>query len=383
MLFMNKKIMQRAIELARKGRGKTRPNPCVGAVIVKDDQIVAEGWHKKAGEDHAEIIAIDKVMDNSGILTMDLDPNLFQNAELYVTLEPCSHEGKTGPCVEKIVEAGFKRVYVGMKDPFEKVNGKGIKYLKSNGIAVEVVKYDSDIGHEVRKLNQPFIKWAHTGLPYVTMKAGVTLDGKVATASGDSKWITSEMARKDGRLERSYCDAVLVGSGTVMADDPELAAHGKLHYKSLLRIVLDSKLTTDPRARVYRDEEVLVACSDAASAKNRKAFEKAGVKFQSFGENEVDLKKLLKFLGECEIQSLFVEGGSQVHGAFFDAYLKDAKMLDQVLFYMAPKIMGASDGLSVVGGAGIEKIAKMPEFAEFEVEVLEKDLKMRGLYNLY
>lgn len=370
--------MKRAIELARNGQGFTSPNPCVGAVVVKGDEIVAEGWHKKAGEDHAEIIAIKEIMRKSGIVSVDVEPALFHNATLYVTLEPCSHEGKTPSCAKAIVAAGFKKVCIGMKDPFLKVNGKGIKYLKKCGVDVELCKVNSLLVKEIASLNQPFIKWVKEEMPYVTLKAGMTLDAKIATEGGDSKWITSDSARRDAKIERSICDAILVGSGTVSADDPTLGTAGKYSAKPLLRVIVDSKLNLDLASKVFRDEHVLVACSDAASIKNKNKFKKAGVEFKSFGKTQVSFTRLLKFLAKRGVQNLFVEGGSSIHGAFFDDGL-----VDRVLFYVAPKLLGGKNSKPVIGGIGMEKISRAVDLNDLEVKKIGDDLKLEAFVNFY
>ncbi|MBL4693936.1 bifunctional diaminohydroxyphosphoribosylaminopyrimidine deaminase/5-amino-6-(5-phosphoribosylamino)uracil reductase RibD [Candidatus Gracilibacteria bacterium] len=353
---MDKKFMRRAIELAMKAEGMTSPNPLVGAVIVKGGHIIAEGYHKKAGEDHAEVIAIRQVMEGSGISSMDLDPSLFKNAELYVTLEPCAHVGKTPSCAKLVADCGFKKVHVGMKDPFEKVNGKGIRYMRKAGSIVSVLTEESELANEVRSINQPFIKWAVEGIPYVVVKAGMSLDGKIATAGGESQWITGEDARDDARMERSKCDAVLVGAGTVKADDPELAAHGKFKNKDLLRVVIGGKL--DESSKVFRDENVLIVDKDSTG--------------------KVNLKRLLKSLAKKGVQSVFVEGGAATHGAFFDAGL-----VDKAIFYIAPRIIGGTGALSAVGGEGVSKLSKTWDFGVVDVNIIGQDLKVEGLINFY
>lgn len=381
---MNEIFMKRAIELAKKGIGFTSPNPCVGAVIVKGERIIAEGWHRKAGEDHAEIVAIKEVMKKSGIVTVDLEPTLFKNATLYTTLEPCSHNGKTSPCVNAIAAAGFKKVCVGMKDPYKEVNGRGIKFLRKNGIEVEVLNPESVLAREVHSLNQPFMKWAMLGIPYVVMKAGISLDGKIAPIDRNSKWITSEKARKDARVERSKYDAVLVGAGTVAADDPELSAWGKYRGKKLLRVIIDRKLALSPKYNVFRDENVFVACTDLASQRNRAKMRDAGVKFKSFGKKEILVQKLLRYLGERRIQSVFVEGGSSVHGMFFDSALKNKKLLDNVLFYIAPTLIGGGQkSLSVIGGEGAENLAKAMDLEKYSVKMIGEDVKIQGEVVIY
>lgn len=375
--------MKRAVELAKKGLGFTSPNPSVGAVIVKGGEVVAEGYHKKAGDEHAEIKAMKELMKKTGLVTVDFDPALFENATLYVTLEPCSHNGKTPSCSKAIVAAGFKKVYIGMKDPFKKVNGRGISYLKKNGIDVQVLKAGTELAQEIRNLNQPFIKWATTGSPYLIMKAGMSLDGKIATSGGESKWITGEKARKDAGRERSLCDAVMVGAGTVVADDPELAAHGVYRRKNLLRVIVDPKLGLSLDKKVFRDENVVVFCSKLASKKNVEKFRKAGVKVKRFGNGVVSVKAMLKYLVGMGVQSVFVEGGSGVHGHIYDAFLKDRKLIDKVIFYQSPKILGGTKSFSAVGGEGISKLKSAKSLENVEYEVLENDLKISGIFNSY
>lgn len=350
--------MKRAATLAKKGEGFVSPNPCVGAVIVKNGKIIGEGWHKKAGMDHAEIVAIKDVLNKGGNL---------KDTDLYVTLEPCCHCGKTPPCIDAVLKYGFKNVFIGMIDPFVQVKGRSVKILKKKGIQVEICI--GKIADEIRALNQPFIKWATLGLPYVIMKAGMSLDGKIATSAGESKWITSEQARIDGKFERNKCDAVLVGAGTVSADNPELG--------DKLRVIIDAKLDLNVKSKVFRNKNVFVACTDEAVAKNKVKFKKSGIEFKSLGKNRISVEKLLKFLGKRGIQSVFVEGGSEVNGSFFDE-----KMIDKVIFYIAPKLIGGK-GLPVIGGKGIEKLSEVMEFKNFSVDKIGKDLKAVGVLNFY
>lgn len=365
---MNMDFMRRALELAGKGIGFTSPNPAVGAVIVKGGKIVAEGWHHKAGEDHAEIVAMKSLMRKSGM----------RGAALYVTLEPCAHNGKTPPCAKAIVAAGFKKVYVGMKDPSPKVNGKGLRYLKNYHVEVEVLRADTALAGEIRLLNQPFIKWSTIGLPYVIMKAGISLDGKIATAAGNSKWITSLLARRDARLMRSQCDAVIVGAGTVEADDPELAAHGRYARKGLLRVIIDKKLGLSLSRRVFRDQNVFVACTDLAPQQNGERYRLAGVSFKSFGKQEISFKKLLKCLADRNITSVFVEGGSSVHGAFFDQALREKNLIDYVLFYIAPTLIGGRKAKSVIAGEGAKTLTQAVNLKDLDFQKVGNDFKVSG-----
>ena len=255
--------------------------------------------------------------------------------------------------------------------------------MKKAGIEVEVLKEKSELGQDIRELNQPFIKWAKYDFPYIVLKSGLSLDGKIATSSGESKWITSDASRKDARGERSRCDAVLVGSGTVKADDPELAAHGKHKNKDLLRIVVDRKLSLDPKMQVFRDQNVLVVCTDKASKSARAKYLKAGVPFKSFGKDEISLKRLLKYLAKDDVQSVFVEGGSAISGLFYDAASKDEIFIDKVIYYYSPILIGGQNAKSVVGGNGAESLKKALKLADYEVEVVDEDLKLVGKVNQY
>ncbi len=375
----------RAIELAQKGIGFTSPNPAVGAVIVKNGKIIGEGWHKKAGGPHAEVVAIKKT---------EVRSPKSGSSILYVTFEPCCHTGKTPPCTDAIIASGIKSVVVGMVDSLKHTNTKGIQALRSHGISVHVLNKKTVLAKEIRLLNQPFIKWAKTGLPYVIMKSAVSLDGKIATRTGESKWITGSSAREDARLERSMCDAVLVGAGTVMADDPELAAHGVHKKKQLLRVIIDPELSLPLSKKVFRppsspvvmsgdfgetrDMHVLVACTDRAIADRRRVYEKQGIQFQSFGKTRVNIRRLLAHLGTVGIQSIFVEGGAGIHGAFHDA-----GVIDKVIFYIAPKIIGGEGALSAVGGAGTKLLDETLQFQETSWKNIGDDMKFVGRVNEY
>lgn len=361
-----------AIEEAQKAVGLTGHNPAVGAVLVKKNKIISAGHTQRPGKDHAEIVAIKKA------------GSIVRGATLYTTLEPCSYEGKnTPPCTNAIIAAGIKHVIVAIKDPNSLVNGKGIKALKKAGIKVEILAQTSVVAKQAALINQPFFKAMKTGLPYVTLKAGISLDGKIATKKGISKWITSEEARKDARLERSKHDAVLVGSGTVEHDDPELAPHGIYKNKTLLRILIDPELITDVNKKIFRDENVFVATTERASQKRRGLYEEKEIGFEIFGKKEVNIIELLSYLSTARIRSVFVEGGAGVHGSFVDAAQKDARAVDCVLFYIAPKIIGGRDAVSVVGGNGIEDVAHAIECKTIASNSIGTNIKINGMVNLY
>ena len=371
MATAREEFMTRAIELAKKGSGSTSPNPAVGAVVVKNKKIVGEGYHKKIGAAHAEVMALREAGAKA------------KGATIYVTLEPCCHHGRTPPCTEAIIEAGITKVVAGTRDPFPKVNGRGGQLLGRHGIDVEYLPKSSALAQSVRALNQPFFKWAGTGLPYVTIKAGISLDGRIATRTGHSQWITSEGARKDARLERSMCDAVLVGAGTVRADNPELAAHGRLSKKSLLRVIMDPELSLPTSKQVFRDEHVLVACTNLAKKKDKERFDRASIAHKSFGPKRISIKRLLQYLGKKEIQHVYVEGGSGTHGFFFDDARLDPLLVDRALFYIEPKIIGGSDAMSVVGGRGVAKVTDALSLNSVQMGTVDGTIKVEGVTNQY
>ena len=354
--------MKQAVALAKKGMGCTSPNPSVGAVIVKNGKIIGSGYHKKAGEPHAEIMAINDALKKK---------NLLNGATLYVNLEPCCHEGRTPSCTSAIVHFGIKKVVIAHKDPSKKVDGKGIKFLKKHG--VEVIS--GVMEEEARMINQPFLKVSKYSLPFVTLKAGISLDGKISTGSGKSEWITNEISREHGHKLRDSYDAIVIGANTVKIDNPVLDGNnGKL-----FRVVIDGRLSTNVSSRVYRDGHVFVAYADTASSKNIKKFKDAGIKIENFGKNKVDIKKLIQFLyKEFEIQSVFVEGGGEVHGSFVDA-----RVVDDIYFYISPEIIGGRNSISVVGGNGVKTVKNSLKLKKVDVSRLKDDILVHGVINYY
>ncbi|MBP7992459.1 MAG: bifunctional diaminohydroxyphosphoribosylaminopyrimidine deaminase/5-amino-6-(5-phosphoribosylamino)uracil reductase RibD [Candidatus Magasanikbacteria bacterium] len=364
-------VWQIAINEAQKARGLVGHNPAVGAVVVRGNTIIAQGHTHAPGKNHAEIEALKKAGTQA------------RGASLYVTLEPCSHLRKqTGPCTDAIINAGIKKVVVASKDPNPLVNGEGIKKLKKAGIIVELLLAKSVIAQQARVLNQPFFKAMQTGLPFVTLKAGITLDGKIATKTGDSKWITSVQSRIDARLERSLCDAVVVGVGTVMADNPELAPHGRFKNKSLLRVIIDPELSLNKKYQIFRNENVLVICTAKASRARQDYFKKNKINFIECGKKIVEWSVLLKFLGEQKIRSVFVEGGAGVHGSLVDAARVNPKLLDRVILYVSPKIFGGQ-ALSVIGGAGVSAAGDAFMLPGLQVEKITSDFKFSSVINEY
>lgn len=356
---MDNKFMERALELARKGRGFVSPNPCVGAVVVRDGEMIGEGWHRRAGEAHAEVNALEGV-DAKG-------------ADIYVTLEPCCHVGKTGACTDVILKSGVSRVFIGMVDPFAEVSGKGIEILRSAGLEVFVCE-EGGLVDEIRMLNQEFIKANEVKLPYVVMKAGVSLDGKTTSCRGRRECITNAEARADGRIERSFCDAVLVGGGTVKADDPELAAHGKFADKDLLRVIVSRKLNFDLSYKIFRDNNVVIFASDFSGIDE---YVERGIKVFEFKS----MKDVLLSLLDLGILSVYVEGGSYIHGVLYDEFLNDEDLIDKVIFYISPRIIGGS-GLNAISGKGVPEIVSSKKMKNVSCENIAGDFKVTGYFNL-
>jgi diaminohydroxyphosphoribosylaminopyrimidine deaminase / 5-amino-6-(5-phosphoribosylamino)uracil reductase len=352
--------LSRALALAEQARGHTSPNPLVGAVIVKNGETIGEGFHAAAGEPHAERIALAACGE---------DP---AGATLYVSLEPCCHEGRTPPCTDAIVAAGIARVVVASDDPTDKANGRGLGILRDEGVTVDLI--DGQLAASARLLNQPFRKHAKTGLPLVVFKTAMTLDGKVATSSGDSKWISSEDSRARVHRWRSEFDAVAVGIGTALSDDPELTARIEGVASQPLRVVFDSeaRLPLDGNlARSAGDVPVVLVCSRAASRTAVQNLESAGVDvIVASGGTEGDrITSALAELGERQVQSLLLEGGPHLAGGFFDA---DA--IDEVRTFVAPALIGGRQARVPLEGQGIARVVDAPRALALEVERLGDDV---------
>ncbi|MBU2053967.1 MAG: bifunctional diaminohydroxyphosphoribosylaminopyrimidine deaminase/5-amino-6-(5-phosphoribosylamino)uracil reductase RibD [Proteobacteria bacterium] len=328
--------MRRALRLARKRAGKTSPNPLVGAVIVREGTIIGEGCHHRCGENHAEINAIESATET------------VAGATFYITLEPCSHHGRTPPCVDAVIACRPDRVVVGTTDPNPLVSGKGIEILRQSGIETRV----GVLEEACREINEVFFKYILTGLPYVTLKFAQTLDGRIATASGDSRWISSNPSRKYAHRLRSLHDAILVGADTVLKDDPELTCR-LVRGKNPLRIVCDSRLRLPLSARVFSDGgKTLLVATRRAAAERRRAFAERGIEVLEIAEDRagrVDLREILRALGKREISSLLVEGGAAV----ITAFLKE-NLADRLLVVLSPKIVGA--GVNSVGELGVRRM---------------------------
>jgi diaminohydroxyphosphoribosylaminopyrimidine deaminase / 5-amino-6-(5-phosphoribosylamino)uracil reductase len=334
--------LMRAVELAERARGRTSPNPLVGAVVVKDGRVIGEGWHRAAGLPHAEREALAAASE---------DP---AGATMYVSLEPCCHHGRTPPCTEAIAQAGIARVVVGSDDPSEHASGRGLGILRDEGIQVDVAA--GAPAHAARLLNQPFRKHAKTGRPHVVFKSAMTLDGKVATSTGDSQWISGEQSRALSHRWRAAVDAVAVGIGTALADDPLLTARVEGVQRQPARVVFDSEVrlpATSQLVRTASEVPVFVVCSRAASRASSDALEAAGVELiVATGENEgARVRSALTELGARGMQSLLLEGGPHLAGAFLDA-----GEIDEVRLFVAPMLVGGRHSRVPLEGQGVEAI---------------------------
>ncbi len=346
------RFMRLCLRLALNGRGYVSPNPLVGAVIVKEGRIIAKGYHPAFGKPHAEAIAIEKAGESA------------KGSTLYVNLEPCCHYGKTPPCTKAIINAGIKRVVVAMRDPNPLVDGKGIEELRSNGIEVVV----GVLEEEARKLNEAYIKFITTKLPFVVLKMAQSLDGKIATSKGESKWITGEKARDLVHQLRATYDAVLVGAQTVLTDDPGLKAYGK--GRNPMRIVIDGRGKVPPSAKVFEEDAPrIVLTSQASSLKWRKELERKGVEVLIAGEERVEIDQALRLLGERNISSILVEGGGETSASFLEA-----GAVDKILFFIAPKIIGGRDAKTSVEGRGCQSLKNVIRFNKFTLKRIGEDL---------
>ncbi|AKR10261.1 riboflavin biosynthesis protein RibD [Bacillus cereus BAG1X2-3] len=351
--------MKLALENAKAMKGQTTPNPLVGSVIVNDNRIVGIGAHMKAGEPHAEIHAIRMAGEQA------------RGGTIYVTLEPCSHHGRTGPCAEAIVQAGIKRVVVATLDPNPLVSGRGIKILQDAGIEVLVGVCEE----ESKKMNEVFNKYILTKRPFVTIKSGITLDGKIATSLSDSKWITSTEARQEVHQIRNENAAILVGANTVQKDNPSLTTRIP-NGRNPIRVILDSTLRIPMEANVVTDGEapIWIFTTSNHAAEKKKALENAGVKvFVTSGEKHINLHEMLDVLGQKGVSSLLIEGGGEVNASFIEN-----KLIDKLILYIAPKIIGGRMAPSFVEGAGIAKMQDAIEFKDISFTQVGKDYRFIG-----
>lgn len=352
----DQEYMQLALSLAEATRGQTSPNPSVAAIVVKDGAIVGTGVHMKAGESHAEVIALDQARE------------LAHGATLYVTLEPCSYHGKTPPCAEKVVSSGIATVIIATRDPNPLVAGQGIAYLKQHGIDVAEGLEET----RARKLNAPFFHAVTTRRPYVTLKAGMTLDGKIATATGESKWITSDAAREDAHTLRHQHDVILVGKQTILHDNPSLTTRRPRGGRNPIRIVLDSELTLSHTYQIFQDRQAptWVYTTKYANEQKRKELEQLGIQVIVLRGESLRIDAVLEDLGKRNIQSVLVEGGGSLLASFVEA-----KAFQQLIFYVAPKLFGGKQ-TPVLAGTGISSILDAYELTFSHVEQLGPDIKI-------
>lgn len=343
--------MRRALVLARRGRGFTAPNPMVGCVIVRSGKIIGEGYHRRAGGDHAEVAALKSLAGSA------------RGATAYVTLEPCDHHGRTGPCTAALIAAGVARVVFALRDPNPRVDGRGAKRLRAAGVAVEAGLCTD----ESAELNRAFVKWITTGMPWVTLKAAVTLDGKIATRTGDSKWITGERARRVVHQMRAAHDAILVGASTVTADDPQLTVRS-VRGRDPQRVLLDGRLTMRVGARAIPGALIVTTAKGGAQyvARGAEIIRLAG------RDGKVALDAMLLELGKRRITSLLVEGGAEVYAGFLRAGL-----VDELAVFVAPKLIGG-DGLPMVGAVGVERLSQAIVIEHAKTRVLGDDLLVTG-----
>jgi diaminohydroxyphosphoribosylaminopyrimidine deaminase / 5-amino-6-(5-phosphoribosylamino)uracil reductase len=351
-------FMVEALTLAEQGRGRTSPNPAVGAIVVHDGTVVGRGFHTWAGVDHAEIAALREA------------GSAARDSTLYVTLEPCSHHGRTGPCVDSVIQAGVRRVVAAMHDPNPQVSGQGFERLRSAGVDVFL-----DYTHtaQAEKLNEAFVHFMKTGRPLVTIKAGLTLDGKIAAPQDNVGWITSEIARADVQQVRHSSDAILTGLGTVLQDDCLLTDRsGRERSRPLLRIVLDSQLRIPLKSKMITSAkgDVLIVGTSVAPIERRKALEDAGVQvlIADGRGGRTDPGKVIDYLAKNRYLSLMVEAGSKVNWTMLDTQLAD-----KILFYYAPKILGGLKSLPVAGGQGRLKRSDAILLERVELHPISKD----------
>lgn len=350
-------FMRLALDLAVKARGRTYPNPLVGALIVKNGRVVGRGFHKKAGGPHAEIFAL----KSAGKKAL--------GAALFCTFEPCAHYGATGPCVKEIVASGIKEVYIGMIDPNPLTRGKGAAYLEKNGIHVKV----GFLKKEISQLNEGFIKAMTKNEPFVTVKSAASLDGKIATRCGESKWITSKASRAYAHSLRRYYDAIAVGINTVLKDDPCLEPCNSNHR--FVKIIVDSDLKIPLTARLLKTKSKVIIAAVRKNEAKEKQLIKRGVEvfYTRKSSSRVDLKELLKKLNVLKIRNILVEGGAELVGSFLDEHL-----VDKALFFIAPKIIGGRRALSAVGGEGIKELDHAVCLKDFKIQRIKDDIFIEG-----
>ncbi|MCF8233108.1 MAG: bifunctional diaminohydroxyphosphoribosylaminopyrimidine deaminase/5-amino-6-(5-phosphoribosylamino)uracil reductase RibD [Bacteroidales bacterium] len=361
-MTQDEKYIQRTFELARHGVGKVNPNPLVGAVIVKNDRVIAEGYHHFFGGDHAEVDALNNATES------------VEGATVYVNLEPCAHHGKTPPCAERLVKAKVSRVVLSMRDPNPETSGKGIDILKRGGVEVLEGVLQKDAGD----LNRVFVKYITTGLPFVAMKTAMTLDGKIATRVGDSKWVTGEKARALVHELRNEYAGIMVGVNTVIADNPGLTTRREGAKRNPVRIVVDSsgRIPTDVDVVNSKEQaQTILAFTEKVSPEKREIFNKGGIitLVLSQKQGKVDLEALLKKLGKRSIDGILLEGGGTLNYSMIEAGL-----VDEVFAFIAPKIVGGENSKTPVSGKGVDLMKDAIELTDVKTMSIENDFMIRG-----
>ncbi|WP_278279239.1 bifunctional diaminohydroxyphosphoribosylaminopyrimidine deaminase/5-amino-6-(5-phosphoribosylamino)uracil reductase RibD [Syntrophomonas palmitatica] len=359
------RYMQRALELAAMAMGRTSPNPVVGAVIVKDGIIVGEGYHRQAGTPHAEIHALREAGEAA------------RGSDVYVSLEPCSHYGRTPPCADALVKAGIKRAVIATVDPNPRVMGRGIKILQKAGIEVKT----GILQNEAQKLNEFFFKYIRTGRPFVTVKTAMTLDGKIAASSGDSRWVSGEDSRRHVHELRNIYDAIMLGIGSVLKDDPQLNTRLDTDdTRDPLRVIIDRCLQIPLNSKIIQSSQsqaTIIFCGTGASTAKAEEIRQAGAEVICLETNTdmIPLDKVLDELGHRGILSLLVEGGAQIN-----ANLIENKLADKYLAFVAPKIAGGNKAPSPVGGRGVEFMNDAVMLCDIEYRFFEKDILISGYF---
>ena len=356
--------MERAISLAKLALGQVSPNPAVGAVIVKDGEVVGQGYTQPPGSAHAEIVALKEAGERAS------------GAVLYVTMEPCCHYGRTPPCTQAIITAGIKEVHVAMIDPNPLVSGKGLKELEKAGIKVFLSEHTDEAGEII----ESYVKFITTGRPFVTVKFAMSLDGKIATKSGDSKWISGDESRRHVHFLRYTSDAIMVGVNTVLTDDPQLTSRcsyrGGMAKKQPLRVIVDTTGRTPVTARVFNEPgKVLLALGGKVSPSQKRAYVKLGAELLELPSKRglVELEELLMTLGKKQITSVLVEGGATLLGS-----LCDQNIVDKIIVFIAPIIIGGEKARTGVGGKGVNKVVNSLKLERFKVKRFDSDLMITG-----
>lgn len=354
----HEKYMRFALELANQTKGQTNPNPVVGAVVVKDGEMIGFGAHLKAGKAHAEVLALQMAGEQA------------EGGIIYITLEPCSHYGKTAPCADRLIEKGIKHVVIACLDPNEQVSGQGIEKLRQSGVKVDV----GVLRREAEELNKEFFHYIKTKRPYVTVKSAISLDGKIATVTGESKWITGEAARLDVHQYRHLHDGILVGVNTVIADNPSLTTRLPEGGKNPIRIVLDTALRTPTNAKIITDGEAETWIFVGKNV-NKQEIDKFKLKDQvriiQLTDDEIQMTSVLDVLGKEGMMSLFVEGGAEINGSFLES-----RQMNQVITYIAPKLIGGKTAPTSFAGGGIPFINEAVSLRIKYVGQIGEDIKI-------